>query len=782
MPVVLSDDVAASLLAAITATDATALSPLFGDLQNLLLASTRPLSAPLATPQQPGGLRLSPLLSSITAIPQQSNQTSLRHEGPLVTERRLNSRYRASSVPLGTRPLWDGLSENSDFLETHRALTGIYSSPDANRVNPESNASSPTVVGSPSDLDPFLGTDKSMSRSMVEHIHILSPLRLGTPADPDEDMEEDDDIDAFFDFSARPPTPTPRLQPSRKRIATDYDTEDDEEVVQQDHRGNIGGHGGGDNGDGAGPPPANHNWTPDCVRRGDRERSGLAANHIGAMPCDDAQQSGSASRCTNNSQRGSRKMARIERNEVWTVDDQGAPITVRAGQLLSQLLGIYTIGARDALDNILTGPSDSSTPINMGSADLHVIVANIKVQTNSRKQASLLYMLSLVQLALNIDCLQQDRAKKHFTKLTLETLANTYARDTRPNTFRNWVSWGKHLLILCAAGTMYILPVLAALDMRSKITAESATAMDIVSMANALRAVKQGHWLSVVRRLMIPLKYLQSQTGYLQSLQVTYNVPVQVGEEPQMRSLGFSDIKELDSYLPALKPISTNFLPVHLNGTCLAASPGQESLIPEKSSCPKYKTPSPVTKANRDEFTETQRTYASEAPVAISIEDLEDKINAHCTGGEVKPNKYIEINSSILKRPSGPEALYITDVDGNFLALLFTVPNEYREMLVRAVERIQALMPEEFKDENSRNKFFKYFSVHYVWYARFGEKGDGAPSEAHPDNIRKGHGGKVNFEQHLPRQSKECLENSEEYAQLADAFEDFFDLIRVAVS
>jgi hypothetical protein len=79
------------------------------------------------------------------------------------------------------------------------------------------------------------------------------------------------------------------------------------------------------------------------------------------------------------------------------------------------------------------------------------------------------------------------------------------------------------------------------------------------------------------------------------------------------------------------------------------------------------KTPSPVTKANRDEFTETQRTCASEAPVATSIEDLEDgtytgllliwpkisnvyQINAHCAGGEVKPNKYIEINSSILKR------------------------------------------------------------------------------------------------------------------------------------
>jgi hypothetical protein len=52
---------------------------------------------------------------------------------------------------------------------------------------------------------------------------------------------------------------------------------------------------------------------------------------------------------------------------------------------------------------------------------------------------------------------------------------------------------------------------------------------------------------------MIPLKYLQSQTGYLQSLRVTYNVPVQVGEEPQMQSLGFSDVKELDSIFASVE-------------------------------------------------------------------------------------------------------------------------------------------------------------------------------------------------------------------------------------
>ncbi|KAJ7771121.1 hypothetical protein DFH07DRAFT_734921 [Mycena maculata] len=91
-------------------------------------------------------------------------------------------------------------------------------------------------------------------------------------------------------------------------------------------------------------------------------------------------------------------------------------------------------------------------------------------------------------------------------------------------------------------------------------------------------------------------------------------------------------------------------------------------------------------------------------------------------------------------------------------------------------------MPGEFKDEDSRRKFFQYLSVHYVWYARFGEKGDGAPADVHPDNLRKEGKGKSNLYQRLPRESKELQQNKEEYKRIADAFTDFFDLVRVAVS
>ncbi|KAJ7665586.1 hypothetical protein B0H17DRAFT_951389 [Mycena rosella] len=126
------------------------------------------------------------------------------------------------------------------------------------------------------------------------------------------------------------------------------------------------------------------------------------------------------------------------------------------------------------------------------------------------------------------------------------------------------------------------------------------------------------------------------------------------------------------------------------------------------------------------------------------------------------------------------QALHISDANDKFLALLFAVAPEYRKKLEDAIEHIFALLPGEFKDDDSRRELFKYLSCHYSWYARFGEKGNGAPTNIHPDNIRKDHNGRCNFGERLPHQSKEALKNPAEYAGLAEAYTDFFELIRVA--
>jgi len=58
-------------------------------------------------------------------------------------------------------------------------------------------------------------------------------------------------------------------------------------------------------------------------------------------------------------------------------------------------------------------------------------------------------------------------------------------------------------------------------------------------------------------------------------------------------------------------------------------------------------------------------------------------------------------------------------------------------------------------------------------------QGTDAP-DAHPDDVRKDHGGRVNFEQRNAHRSKE-MKNTEEYTILAEVYSDFFELLRIAV-
>ncbi|KAJ7035461.1 hypothetical protein C8F04DRAFT_896063, partial [Mycena alexandri] len=77
---------------------------------------------------------------------------------------------------------------------------------------------------------------------------------------------------------------------------------------------------------------------------------------------------------------------------------------------------------------------------------------------------------------------------------------------------------------------------------------------------------------------------------------------------------------------------------------------------------------------------------------------------------------------------------------------------------------------------------FKYLSLHYSWYARFAEKGDTAPKDIHPNKCRKAGVTRVNLTQRVPHQSADIINNPEEYVALADAFTNYFEIVRVALA
>ncbi|KAJ7465829.1 hypothetical protein B0H11DRAFT_1922105 [Mycena galericulata] len=133
------------------------------------------------------------------------------------------------------------------------------------------------------------------------------------------------------------------------------------------------------------------------------------------------------------------------------------------------------------------------------------------------------------------------------------------------------------------------------------------------------------------------------------------------------------------------------------------------------------------------------------------------KIRLHA-GGKTKPGQYVCISSDILDG----QALHIKDDNGKFLALLFAIPEEYRQRLDDAIQHIHTC-PATSPGTPDTVK-----------------RGTGAP-DTHPDNVRKDHKGRTNFDQRYVHNTSKEMKDMEQYAILAEAYSDFFELLRVAL-
>ncbi|KAJ7843523.1 hypothetical protein B0H14DRAFT_3456081 [Mycena olivaceomarginata] len=262
---------------------------------------------------------------------------------------------------------------------------------------------------------------------------------------------------------------------------------------------------------------------------------------------------------------------------------------------------------------------------------------------------------------------------------------------------------------------------------------------------------------------MLPIHYLKNLEGYTATLQLLYEVPFKVGGTAETRVLTFKDMTVLDEIY---KGVQTKAAARYRDGNGRRFD-GHLDVS---------QTPNPVTPDNWDSFTDAQRELAEEAEVTTSLDDLKEKLADLHEGGVSQPGSYVEISSDIL----GGQTLHITGAEGKLVALFFEIPEQYRQALADAIEHIHAAMPGEFKDDNSHREAFQYFSCHYTWYARYAEKGKGAPAGVHPNKVHKKGAVQVNLSQRVPHLAKDILDHPQEYTLLAEAFSDFFEILRLA--
>ncbi|KAJ6450037.1 hypothetical protein C8R47DRAFT_336271 [Mycena vitilis] len=569
----------------------------------------------------------------------------------------------------------------------------------------------------PSDFDfdfspvasPIRSSPTLQGSSPAKDAGKLSPLRLPTPFDftlPPASSALFNPMSPLSPMS--PMTPTfPPLQSSPsppvllgKRRAAELEEEEEEEGEEEEGEhsdrdgdyadapplkirirrvcrctgtaGDDGNGGGGGGGGGGGPGPV-HLWTKDCVRRGDRGRVGQDSD-IGQMPChvdgcehqqcQEEARGGSNGDEENNSQEGSRKRPKkapaAKKGQVgWCVDEEGGPILTKAGgKLLGQLLGVFGRHHRQALEAVLRGPSGAAESSIGRATDTAALVKRLVKQSEDLRIAELERMVTLVQLALNVDSEQRDAKLKCLRNVSLASLAKTHGQAQR--TFAEWVEHGHRLLLLCAAGSMYLLPVIAALELRTTITRQC-TARDLISVASALRSVKHGQWLPMVRRMMVPLHYMRGCAGWIQSFTLHYTLPCKQGADAETKVLHLYDMKELDGIYD---DVQTNYvrLPERSAEWEVTTLPLWKPLEdPERLKLPTprtIKTPldlssaknrkCPVTRKNRDRFTDTQRVHAGNAHVATSVDDLESHLKTNHAGGQNTPGVYVEAGGSTL--------------------------------------------------------------------------------------------------------------------------------------
>ncbi|KAF7375591.1 hypothetical protein MSAN_00447700 [Mycena sanguinolenta] len=414
--------------------------------------------------------------------------------------------------------------------------------------------SSPTFRGS----SPFTVTAGSsptlQGSSPVPFAAKVAPLRLLSPLDVGIGTIVPDCLSqSLSPLSPLSPSPSSPLVGAKRKASEmeeedkEYDDEDGEDEDDKPRhrlfirlpymlgahprrrtRGRAAGGapGGGGGGGLGGRGPANL-WTPDCPHRGNASRVGQAGD-IGVMPChDDGCEHGDCQEAgdgdddeqeQNDSQEGGRKHRKRGETQVEWRRDQGSGrrVTKGAGYLLSQFLTVFGRKGRAALESILAGPPpamEDNSGVDMAGVDTVALVKRLDKNKAQLRIGELEYMLSLMQLSLNIDSEQRDAlAKGDKNMASISALARKYGKARE--TFNEWVGFGHRLLFLCAGGSLYLLPIIAALD---------------------------GQWLPLVWCLMVPLHYMRNVGGYIRSLRLYYHSPVADDQPSQCQTISLAD-------------------------------------------------------------------------------------------------------------------------------------------------------------------------------------------------------------------------------------------------
>ncbi|KAF9470063.1 hypothetical protein BDN70DRAFT_902415, partial [Pholiota conissans] len=180
------------------------------------------------------------------------------------------------------------------------------------------------------------------------------------------------------------------------------------------------------------------------------------------------------------------------------------------------------------------------------------------------------------------------------------------------------------------------------------------------------------------------------------------------------------------------------------------------------------------TKIERHTMTEKLRRQAQEAYVATDLANFEKKFQAQLSSGKKKKkSEYIRLSHDILKQ----QPIRINNANGDLISLI--LPHMDEDIRSTAIAKLRCIFPDlQSMDSAAQGANSSFNALHFSYYNRYSNRGDGTPSDADPTTLMKDGRRKINTCQNTPRRSKELEENVEIYMQLLDAFQPIFDWLR----
>ncbi|KAI1788744.1 fungal-specific transcription factor domain-containing protein [Ganoderma leucocontextum] len=189
--------------------------------------------------------------------------------------------------------------------------------------------------------------------------------------------------------------------------------------------------------------------------------------------------------------------------------------------------------------------------------------------------------------------------------------------------------------------------------------------------------------------------------------------------------------------------------------------------------------PYPKPGPGRNKWTLTQRQHAKNAHQPSTVEALCEHLGTvFYTDFGIKKNKnaYVRVDPALL---ADKDVLFQAQDKSIVCLILGDMPSDLREPLERNIEMCLGGSSDHpvLQDIRTPQDMAEFITIHFQHYARMCQKGGEAPQHIHPWFLRRAEVSRTNHRQMVAYESREMLDNYEEYDALCLALEQVFTWI-----